>query len=61
MYRGESYLFTNSSIEQPPIVKLLSLSILVVIGTMFLLGLFKSILFFKNEIILQLLEHLLLS
>ena len=43
MYRGESYFFTNSSIEHPPIDNFPSFPIDVVIGTIFLLGLSMSI------------------
>ena len=51
IYIGVSYLFTKSSIEQPPILSFSELSIVVEIGTIFLLGLIKSILFFKKEIL----------
>ena len=52
MYRGESYFFIKSSIEHPPIDNLPSLFIDVVIGTIFLLGLSRLILLFKNEVFL---------
>ena len=49
MYRGESYLLTNSSIEHPPIDNFPSSPIDVVRGTIFLLGLSRSIFCLKKD------------